>query len=134
MRNEFREAEKTLQLIEEQKKEAEEKLKYIVNMAIVDASKDYPVKRLGPKIISVRFSNLIGNPWNQQYHDWVEASKIVMEYLSTQDAYKWKDKLIELLEGDTESRKPVIFKKGRGGCFYQIPVNRKFIVKIIEKL
>lgn len=71
MRNEFREIEKTLQLINEQRKAAEEKLKYIVNMAIVDASKDYPVKRLGPNIISVRFSDLIGNPWNQQYYDMV---------------------------------------------------------------
>ena len=134
MRNEFREIEKTLQLINEQRKAAEEKLKYIVNMAIVDASKDYPVKRLGPKIISVRFSDIIGNPWNQQYYDWVEASKVVMKYLNEQDADKWKDKLIELFGGDTESRKPVMFKNGKGGCFYQIPVNRKFIVKIIEKL
>ena len=108
MRNEFREIEKTLQLINEQRKAAEEKLKYIVNMAIVDASKDYPVKRLGPKIISVRFSDIIGNPWNQQYYDWVEASKVVMKYLNEQDADKWKDKLIELLGGDTESRKPVM--------------------------
>lgn len=103
-------------------------------MSIVDASKDYPVKRLGPKIISVRFSDLIGNPWNQQYYDWVEASKVVMKYLSKQDVGKWKDKLIELLAGDTESRKPVIFKQKQDGCLYQIPVNRKFIVKIIEKL
>lgn len=134
MGSEFKEAEKELAQINKQRKEAEKKLKSIINLTIMEVVKECPVKRIGPKMISVKFSELIDNPWNMQYHDWIEASKMVTEYLSKIDVSEWREKLVDLLAGDTESRKPVILKKRQGGCLYQIPVNRKFIVKIIEKL
>lgn len=105
MRNEFREIEKTLQLINEQRKAAEE-VKIYRKHGNSRCFEGLSCKEIGTKYyISKVFSDLIRNPWNQQYYDWVEASKVVMKYLSEQDADKWKDKLIELLGGDTRIEK-----------------------------
>lgn len=134
MGNGFKEAEKELARINKQRKKAEEKLKSIINLTIMEVAKDCLVKRIGPKMISVRFSELIDNPWNMQYYDWIEASKMVTECLSKIDVSEWRKKLVDLLDGNTESGKPVVFKERKGVCLYQILVNRKFIVKIIEKL
>ena len=116
----------------------EEKLTEAIVNAVYEASKENPKKpkRISKNIIIIRFSELIGNPWNYEFYDWEKSVKVVLEYLKNKPAKQWKEMLLEKLKS---SKNNIVYfdKTIYNGWFkknYSIPVNALFIEKIIQKI
>lgn len=139
MNKELQEIEQKLLALNEKKRAIEQMLITIIVTAISETIKECPIKKIGAGSFIVRSSDLTGNPWNPEFYDWESGAKVLIEKLKNIPADSWKQYLVDLLEGEPESRDPVYFTKYTKKQFgstssYKIPVSRKFIVKIIEKL
>ena len=116
----------------------EEKLTEAIVNTIYEASMENPnkPKRISKNIITIRFSDLIGNPWNYEFHDWEKSAEVVLDYLKDKPVKNWE----ELLQNKLKSAKGgvVYFDKTVSyGWFkkkHSIPVNALFIERIIQKL
>lgn len=134
MNKEIQEIERKLLALNEERRTIEQNLISAIMAAISETIKECSVKKLEHGCFIVRFSELIGNPWNPEYYDWESGAKILVEKLNNVPVDSWKQYLVDLLEGKPDSRNPVYFTKCIKNSSYKIPINRKFIVKIIEKL
>lgn len=116
----------------------EEKLTEAIVNTIYEASMENPnkPKRISKNITTIRFSDLIGNPWNYEFYDWEKSAEIVLDYLKDKPARKWD----ELLQNKLKSARGgvVYFDKtvsyGRFKKKHSTPVNALFIERIIQKL
>ena len=124
--------------LSDKKSALENELITVVTAAIHEVAQEKPIKRLGKRISVIRFSDMIGNPWNPEFYDWGAAAEIIFDKLKKHPPTEWKQRLIDFLEGKPDISAPVVFtKKHYGGGTskeQKIPVSRKFIVKIIQKL
>lgn len=135
MNKELQEIEQKLLAINKEKRTIEQKLIAIIMVAISETIKECPVKRLGSGCFVIRCSDLIGNIWNPEFYDWEYGAKILFKKLNNVPANNWKQYLVGLLGGNFKLRDPVYFvKRIKDGSLYKIPISRKFIMKIIEKL
>lgn len=135
MNKELQEIEQELLAINKEKRTIEQKLIAIIMVAISETIKECPIKKLGSGCFIVRCSDLIGNPWNPEFYDWEYGAKILIEKLNNVSVDNWKRYLVDLLGGDLKSKDPVYFVKYiKGMGSYKIPISRKFIIKIIERL
>lgn len=135
MNKELQEIEQKLLVLNEEKRAIEQKLIAAIMAAISETIKECPVKKLGSGSFIVRLSDLIGNPWNPEFYDWESGAKVLIEKLNNVPADSWKQYMVDLLEGKPGSGEPVYFVKYiKNNGSYKIPVSRKFIVKIIERL
>lgn len=135
MNKELQEIEQELFAINKEKRAIEQKLIAIIIVAISETIKECPVKKLGSGCFVIRCSDLIGNTWNPEFYDWEYGAKILFEKLNNVPADNWKQYLVGLLEGNFKLRDSVYFvKRIKDGSLCKIPISRKFIMKIIEKL
>lgn len=135
MNKELREIEQKLLALNEEKRAIEQKLIAAIMVAISETIKECPVKKLGSGCFIVRCSDLIGNPWNPEFYDWEYGAKVLIKKLNDVPVDSWKQYLVNLLEGKPGSKEPVYFVKYiKNNGSYKIPISRKFIVKIIERL
>lgn len=92
-------------------------------------------KEMGSGCFIVRCSDIIGNPWNPEFYDWEYGAKILIEKLNNVPVDSWEQYLVDLLKGKPRSKEPVYFMKYvKNNNSYKIPINREFIVRIIERL
>lgn len=122
-----------LEELERQKQELESTLQSLVMGVIKEIASENPINRLGSNCFIVRSSDMIGNPWNPEFYDWEAAGKILVNRLLKISPSKWKEHLSFLLEGDFDSGKSVYVVVGVSPK-YRVPLNRKFISKILDKL
>lgn len=134
MNKKLQEIEKKLLALNEEKRVIEQKLVAAIMAAVSETIKECQIKKLESGCFIVHSSELIGNPWNPEYHDWESGAKILVEKLNNIPADSWKQYLVDLLEGKPESKEPVYFTKRIKNSSYKIPLSRMFIVKIIDKL
>lgn len=125
-----------MQEIEElrfRKRELDDRIKTIITQAIEEAVKDNEVntRRIGNAII-INHSQIIGNPWNIEFYDYEKAGKIVMKELSNKAPEDWVKYLNSLLETKNKNRVDIRCKSGNTS--YSIPIDKKFIINIINKL
>lgn len=135
----IKEIEKELQALVEQKAAMESMLVTAISEAMMEVAKLKPMQRLGEHCFIIKFSDLVGNPWNPEFYDWEKSVQIVIKFLTNKPVERWA----ELLENKLSERKsrlsPVVFEFRRRGNFgsiitENIPVSAEFISKIIEKL
>lgn len=79
----------------------EDAVSNVSNSAINEAASECPNKEISPHIIIVRASDLMGKPWNVEYHNWYGGAKVLIEYLSKYKSEKW----VELLKDMYKNRK-----------------------------
>lgn len=107
MNKEIQEIERKLLALNEERRTIEQNLISAIMAAISETIKECSVKKLEHGCFIVRFSELIDNPWNPEYHDWGSGAKILVEKLNDVPVDGWKQYLVDLLEGKPESKKPV---------------------------
>lgn len=125
-----------MQEIEElrfRKRELDDRIKAIITQAIEEAVKNNEVntRRIGHAII-INHSQIIGNPWNVEFYDYEKASKVIMKELSEKDPEDWVRYLNDLLKTKNKNRVDIRCKSGNTS--YSIPIDKKFIINIINKL
>lgn len=116
----------------------EEKLTEAITNAVYEASKENPKKprRISKNIVIIRFSDLIGKPWNYEFHDWEKSAEVVLDYLKDRPAKKWKELLQNKLKS---SNGDIVYFDKTIYCRWfkkklSTPVNALFIERIIQKL
>ena len=116
----------------------EEKLTEAIVNTIYEASMENPnkPKRISKNNITIRFSDLIGNPWNYEFYDWKKSAEVVLDYLKDKPVKNWG----KLLQNKLKSAKGgvVYFDKTVSYGWFKkkhlTPVNALFIERIIQKL
>lgn len=76
-----------------------------------------------------------GDLTNTEAYGWEYGAKILIEKLNNVPVDSWEQYLVDLLKGKPRSKEPVYFMKYvKNNNSYKIPINREFIVRIIERL
>lgn len=76
-----------------------------------------------------------GDLTNTEAYGWEYGAKILIEKLNNVPVDSWGQYLVDLLKGKPRSKEPVYFMKYvKNNNSYKIPINREFIVRIIERL
>ena len=116
----------------------EEKLTEAITEAVYETAQENPnkPKRISEHIVTVRYSDIIGNPWNYEFYDWERSAEVVMEFLKEKPLKNWKSLLqgkLNLSKGNVVSFEKTMYNNGYRKQ-YSVPVNRLFIQKILEKI
>ncbi len=116
----------------------EKKLIDAITIAVYEAAQENPnkLKRISEHIVTVRYSDVIGNPWNYEFYDWEKSAKVVMEFLNGKPLKNWKSLLKSKLaqsKGNVVAFEKTIYLNGYKKN-YSIPVNKLFIQKILERI
>ncbi len=129
---------KELEALEKQKRELEIAIETIINTAMQRVAASQKLNRISEHIFTIRFSDMIGQPWEPRYYDWQQSIAIVKRFLQSKPAVEWKEALRKKL-ADTKPGCPVIFTFTHGGSWYskvteRIPVSYNFIQEIVNQL
>ena len=132
------EIQKELKALEKQKRELEIEIEHVINTAIQRVADSQKLNRISEHCFTIRFSDMIGQPWEPRYYNWRESIAIVKRFLQSKPAVQWKEALQKKL-ADTKPDCPVIFTHIHGGSWYskvteRIPVSYKFIQEIVNQL
>ena len=145
---EMEEKNPTLGQIEAELKELEERKKYLqklyaskcdlaIKEAIEKSAQEKKIKRVSPHIIVINYSDLIGNPWNVEFHDWYASKDVLLQFLSTKPAEKWHDCVIKLAESAKNGAVYVQMPQ-KVNAYYtkttKIPISSEFIQAVLAKL
>jgi hypothetical protein len=145
---EMEEKNPTLEQIEAELKELEERKKELqklyaskcdlaIREAIEKSVQEKKVKRISQHIIIVKCSDLIGNPWNVEFHDWYASKDVLLQFLSTKPAEKWHDCVIKLAESAKDGAVYVQIPQ-KVNAYYskttKIPISSEFIQAVLAKL
>ena len=136
--------------IEEELKELEERKKYLqelyaskcdiaIREAIEKSAQEKKIKRFSTKVncFIINASELIGNPWNVEFHDWYASKDVLLQFLSTKPAEKWHDCVIKLAES---AKNGVVYipMPQKVNTYYskttKIPISSEFIQAVLAKL
>lgn len=96
------------------------------------------LNRISEHIFTIRFSDMIGQPWEPRYYDWQQSIAIVKRFLQSKPAVEWKNALQRKLK-EAKPGRPVRFIFKRGNAWYNrvtenIPVSYQFIQEIVNQL
>lgn len=145
---EMEEKNPTLEQIEAELKELEERKKYLqklyaskcdlaIKEAIEKSAQEKKLKRVSPNIIIINYSDLIGNPWNVEFYDWYASKDVLLQFLSTKPAEKWHDCVIKLAESAKNGAVYVQMPQ-KVNYYYtkttKIPISSEFIQAVLAKL
>lgn len=134
--------------IEEELKELEERKKYLqelyaskcdiaIREAIEKSAQEKKLKRISSHIILINHSDLIGNPWNVEFHDWYASKDVLLQFLSTKPAEKWHDCIIKLAESAKDGAVYIQMPQ-KVNAYYtkttKIPISSEFIQAVLAKL
>lgn len=81
----------------------EEAVSNATNSAINEAASKCPNRQISPHIVIVRASNLIGKPWNVEYHNWHGGARVLIDYLSKYKLEKWAELIKDMYENRKEN-------------------------------
>ena len=91
-----------LKALEQRKQELQmlyaKKCDIAIKDAIEKSVQEKKIKRVSQHIIVVNSSDLIGKPWNAEFHDWYASKDVLLQFLSTKPAEKWHDCILKLAE------------------------------------
>lgn len=131
------EIQKELKELETKKNKLENKLMLIITCAIDEVAKSQVLNRIGEHCILIKFSDLVGQPWNYEFYDWKQSVKVVYQFLNQKHVTEWQSALQNKLDS-TPLEKPVIFTFTKGSGVWKtinkVPVSYKFIQEIINQL
>lgn len=110
--------------------------------AIVDAIRETanenpnPPQRISRHICTVRLSDMVGNPWNYEFYDWLASAEFIIGFLKKYPVDEWKDVLRSELKKTVGNMVPFKRNVTRNGYTTSAttPINKKFIEKIIENI
>lgn len=137
------EIEDELKELEERKKELQalyaSKCDLAIKEAVEKSVQEKKIKRLSmsPNCIIINFSDLIGKPWNVEFHDWYASKDVLLQFLSTKPAEKWHDCVIKLAESAKNGAVYVPMPR-KVNTYYSktttIPISNEFIQAVLAKL
>ena len=107
----------------------EDAVSNVSNSAINEAASECPNKEISPHIIIARASDLMGKPWNVEYHNWYSGARVLIDYLSKYKSEKW----VELLKDMYENRKEndhIKVKTPYGSTM----ISADFVKRILDKM
>ena len=87
----------------------------------------------------IHFSDLIGNPWSLQFHDWKCGGELLINYLTEKVApEKWYQTLKDMYDKRKEpNRVDLTYRERVWGDIYRVrkePSSAKFVEKVLEKM
>lgn len=134
------ELEQRIEQLNNEKERLEETLKQVIGVsmkeAIEESVKEQRINRISKHIFTVKFSQLIGNPWSPSFYDWEASANILFDYLIKIQPRKWRNELQSLYDKRSGNRVDLPFKRQFSGSKWteKTPISAEFIKKIIEKL
>lgn len=105
--------------------------------AIDESAEQQNIKRISQHIAIIRYSDLIGNPWSLQFHDWKVGGELLMKWLDRIEPSKWVSTLEKLYnERKEENRVDLVVVQSYGGIRIvdKQPISAEFVKRILEKL
>ena len=138
MEKSLNDIQKELEALEKQKRELEIAIETIINTAMQRVAACQKLNRISEHIFTIRFSDMIGQPWEPRYYDWKQSIAIVKRFLQSKPAVEWKSALQRKLQ-ETKPGQPVRFIFKHGNAWYNrvtenIPVSYQFIQEIVNQL
>lgn len=127
-----------LKELEERKQELQAlyalKCDAVIKEAIEKSSHEKKIERVSmkPKMVIVHLSDLIGNPWNIEFHDWYSSKDVLLKYLSTKPAAQWHDTIIELVNSAKDN--VVSIKLYEGKTTRSVPISLDFMKAVLKKI
>ena len=104
---------------------------------INEVGNEQKLNRISNHCFTVRYSDLVGCPWDPHFYDWKKSSNIVKDFLKNKPKTKWKSILIEKLN-ESGNKRYVIFdlyyNSGEWRVKDRVPISREFIQRILNKL
>lgn len=95
-----------------------------------------PPQRISNHICTVRLSDMVGNPWNYEFYDWLASAEFIIGFLKKYPVDEWKNVLRSELKKSVGNMVP--FKRNVTRNGYNVttstPLSRLFVNKIIEKI
>lgn len=94
------------------------------------------IKRINKQCYIINFSQIINKPWSPLYFDWEASAEFVINELDGKPKEDW----VKILQSKLESKENYakftkVTKDGYGrNITNTIPIDRRFIEKIIEKI
>lgn len=131
---------------EEAIKALREKLKNLVNSRMTSAldsasaKQDVEVLSEHPRIVVVKSSNLIGNPWNINFQDWASGAKCLIKYFEDKKLppEKWYETLKELYDNRKEFNRVDLSYKERvwfnSYTTRKEPISAEFVKLVLEEM
>lgn len=118
---------------------AEVELEEAFTKAIYDAANENPNKprSISKNMFMVRFSDMIGKPWNTEFYQWEASADILLSYLKKSHVKHWK-KLLEDIYSKRSGECAFVPKKVK--IWYNMYRTEKttipadFVKRIIDKL
>lgn len=132
------EIEEELKALEERKKELQalyaSKCDEAIKEAIEKSAQEKKIERIStkPRMFIVHLSDLIGKPWNVEYHDWQASKDVLMAYLEKKPANKWRNEIEALI---TNAKNGSIYIEcGSGNYKYKTPISLEFVQAVLKKI
>lgn len=108
-----------------------------IHEAINEVGNEQKLNRISSHCFTIRYSDLMGNPWNPSFYDWKESSSIVKDFLKNKPKTEWKSILIEKLNKSDNKRYAIFdlyYNSGKWRVNDRVPISREFIQRILNKL
>lgn len=137
MNRSIKELEKEIVELLDKKQQLEDKLSKAILDTITNIVKEHPMQRLGNNIFVIKFSDLMGNPWNPSFYDWEKSAQIIFKFLQSKPATEWRSALQKKLDEKHHNGCVIFeFRSSFMGLVSvnKIPVSEMLIRKIIEAL
>lgn len=138
MEKSLNDIQKELEALEKQKRELEIEIEHVINAAMHRVAASQELNRISEHIFTIRFSDMIGQPWNPSFYDWNQSIDILKKFLRSKPAVQWQSALQNKLS-ETKCNSPVIFSftysnPSWGRMTERVPVSYQFIQEIINQL
>lgn len=138
--NKIEELEHQIKVLDQKKKELEVHLEETIRETVkiaLESAKEQKIKRISKNIIIVKYSQLMGNPWNPSFYEWEASAKMLFDYLSKLHPNKWRSELQTLYDKRNGNRVDLPFKQMVWFNSYRTekkPIPAEFVKRIIDKL
>lgn len=130
------EIEEELKALEERKKELQalyaSKCDDVIKEAIEKSAQEKKLKRLGKNCFIINVSELMGNPWNVEFHDWKVAKNVLMAYLEKKPTSKWRTEIESLIA--SAKGNSIYIECGCGNYKYKTPIALEFVKCVLKKI
>ena len=108
-----------------------------IHETINEVGNEQELNRISSHCFTIRYSDLIGCPWNPSFYDWKESSSIVKDFLKNKPKTGWKNVLMKVLNKSGD-KKYVVFDFYHNYIGFRecnkVSISREFIQRILNKL
>lgn len=89
MNKSIKEIQEELESLEKQRNILELKLSQAIVSALSSVAQQHQIRRVSQHCMIIKFSDLIGNPWNVEFYDWEASVKVCLDYLKDKSPTSW---------------------------------------------